>query len=40
MMADKGQIVERVVRYIVREIVDNPEQVKVEMAALQAAGLP
>jgi predicted RNA-binding protein YlqC (UPF0109 family) len=30
-MADKGQIVERVVRYIVREIVDNPEQVKVEI---------
>ncbi len=30
-MAEKGQIVERVVRYIVREIVDNPEQVKVEI---------
>lgn len=27
----KGEIVERVVRYIVREIVDNPEQVKVEI---------
>ena len=27
----KGEIVERVVRYIVREIVDNPDQVKVEI---------
>ncbi|MEX1280660.1 MAG: KH domain-containing protein [Acidimicrobiia bacterium] len=27
----KGEIVERVVRYIVREIVDNPEEVTVEI---------
>ncbi len=27
----KGEIVERVVRFIVREIVDNPEAVKVEI---------
>ncbi len=27
----QGEIVERVVRFIVREIVDNPEEVKVEI---------
>ena len=34
----KGEIVERVVRFIVREIVDNPEAVKVEIVEEGALG--